>query len=98
MTRGTTPTIRITVKDIESLDGNDVYVTIKQGCVNLTIEGDDLTIDENTIEFTLTQEQTLMFRQGPAKIQVRGKHGDTAWASQVVTANNINPILRDGVS
>ena len=97
MTRGTTPTIRITVKDIESLDGNDVYVTIKQGCVNLTIEGDDLTIDENTIEFTLTQEQTLMFRQGPAKIQVRGKHGDTAWASQVVTANNINPILRDGV-
>ena len=97
MTRGTTPTIRITVKDIESLDNTDVYVTIKQGCVNLTIEGDALTIDENVIEFTLTQEQTLMFRQGPAKIQVRGRHGETAWASQVVTANSINPILRDGV-
>lgn len=97
MTRGTTPTIRITVKGVESLEGNDLYVTIKQGCVNLTIEGDALTINENTIEFTLTQEQTLMFRQGPAKIQVRGRHGETAWASQVVTADSINPILRDGV-
>lgn len=97
MTRGTTPSYIITIKDLDDLAGNHVEVDIKQGAALLQFEDDDVIIDENTIKITLTQEQTLTLSAGSAKLQVRGIRQDgTAWASNIITVP-VNPILRAGV-
>ena len=96
MTRGTTPNFTITMIGITTLAGTSLYVTLKQGCVLLTIENDRLTIEDNKISFTLTQTEMLMFRQGTAKLQVRGVKDGTAWASKIKEVE-INMILKDGV-
>lgn len=93
MTRGTTPTFIITVKDIETLQNNSVYVTFKQNDVCLTLKDKDITIEENRISAYLTQEQTLQFRHGLAKMQVRGiDMNGTAWASNIVNVP-VNQVL-----
>ena len=93
MTRGTTPTFIITVKDLDTLQNNSVYVTFKQSDVCLTLKDKDITIEENRISLYLTQEQTLQFRHGLAKLQVRGVDiNGTAWASNIVNVP-INPVL-----
>jgi hypothetical protein len=97
MTRGTTPSYIITIKDLDDLAGNHVEVDIKQGAALLQFEDDDVIIDENTIKITLTQEQTLTLSAGSAKLQVRGiRQEGTVWASSIITVP-VNPILRAGL-
>lgn len=93
MTRGTTPNYIITVKDLDTLQDNSVYVTFKQSDVCLTLKDDDITIEDNKISVYLTQEQTLQFRHGVAKLQVRGVDlNGTAWASNIVNVP-VNTVL-----
>ena len=93
MTRGTTPNYIITVKDLDTLQDNSVYVTFKQSDVCLTLKDKDITIEENKISVYLTQEQTLQFRHGVAKLQVRGVDlNGTAWASNIVNVP-VNAVL-----
>ena len=64
----TTPTISLVVEGV-NLTGQDVYVTLKQGCLELTKTGADLTVTTTThdqvtdtnIAFTLTQEESAAF-------------------------------------
>ena len=93
MTRGTTPTYILTVKDLDTLQNNSVYVTFKQSDICLTLKGEDITIEENRIFVYLTQEQTLQFRHGLAKLQVRGVDiNGSAWASNIVNVP-VNAVL-----
>ena len=96
MTRGTTPVYEITVKDFDTLEGHQVEVSLKQKDALLVFKHDDVEIEDNVIAVTLTQEETLRFTKGTAKLQVRGIDATgTAWASSIVSIY-INPILRDG--
>ena len=93
MTRGTTPTFIITVKDLDTLQNNSVYITFKQSDVCLTLKDKDITIEENRISAYLTQEQTLQFRKKKKKMQVRGiDMNGTAWASNIVNVP-VNQVL-----
>lgn len=60
----TTPTISLTVEDID-LTGKDVYVTLEQGSHQLTKKGNELAISvedtDTNITLTLTQEESGMF-------------------------------------
>lgn len=60
----TTPTISLTVEDID-LTGKDVYVTLEQGCNQLTKKGSQLAISieegDTVINLTLTQEESGRF-------------------------------------
>lgn len=60
----TTPTISLTVEDID-LTGKDVYVTLEQGSHQLTKAGSQLSISmeeaDTVIYMTLTQEESAMF-------------------------------------
>ena len=86
MYQATTPTIKCIFceHDMEILDASraNIYFTISQGNIVLTKDKDSIQIEDNILTVTLTQQNTLMFKKGPAKIQVRGKlPNGTAWAS-----------------
>ena len=65
----TTPSISLTVED-KDLTGQDVYVSLEQGTIELTKKGTDLTISTSThgqitdtdIVLVLTQEESAMFK------------------------------------
>lgn len=61
----TTPTISLTVEGVD-LTGQDVYVSLAQGAVELTKTGADLTItheeDDTKIIFQLSQDESAVFK------------------------------------
>ena len=86
MYQATTPTIQCIFCEHDATilqdSQNDIYFTISQGHIVLTKDKDSITIEDNVLTVQLTQQNTLMFKPGPAKIQVRGKlPNGTAWAS-----------------
>ena len=81
MIRGTTPTFRLTIQPKQgSVDlsvADNVYVTIKQGNVNIELTGDELEIDENVISCWIPQEKSLrLFDGAAAKLQVNWTYTD----------------------
>ena len=99
MRRGTTPTLSITVTGLSVSDLKTIYVTFKQGDIELTKTTEDVSIDDyyNTISVPLTQEDTLKFN-GNVSVQIRGLLADdvTAIASKIKTIS-MDKILLDGV-
>ena len=91
MTRGTTPTYTIVFDDAE-MDFTQVgyfYLTLKQ-CeskeITTRIDAGSPLIDvqNKTITWKLTQEETLLFKEGEADLQIRGMFfDDTAFATKV---------------
>lgn len=100
MRRGTTPTITITVTG-EDFAGATMYVTLEQGDVELTKTGTDVVVTAtqtgSTVEIFLSQEETLMFTKGTAKIQIRWiDQGGIAQASPIKNIT-VDAILLEGV-
>ena len=65
MIQWTTPTITLTVSGVENLDlaeAEEVVVTLTQGNYQLQKTGNDLTIDENTVAFRLTEDESRRFQ------------------------------------
>lgn len=60
----TTPTIQLIVEGVD-ITGKDAYVTLEQGCKELTKSGSDLTVSaedaDTNITFVLTQEESAIF-------------------------------------
>ena len=58
---GTTPTFTLTFEGVDFTITTDIIVTFTDPAKNvvLELEGDQLTVGEKTIEFALTQAQTL---------------------------------------
>lgn len=104
MTRGTTPTYTIVFDDAE-MDLAQVayfFLTLKQ-CetkeVTTKIEAGSPYIDvqNKTITWTLTQEDTLLFKEGEADLQIRGMFlDDTAFATKVYRVP-VNRVLYEEV-
>lgn len=98
MRRGTSPTLKLTTD--QDWTGYEVIVTIEEdssvtGNIELNFEGDRLTIENNTIYVTLTQEETLKFKK-KAKIQIKGKRGNNVIATDI-SSIPILPILNEEV-
>ena len=95
--RGSTPinVFRVNV----DLTGATVYVTYAQaGVVKIEKTGTDLTITEDTVSTTLTQEDTLKLASNQlVEMQIRYVKSDgTADGSNIVTAS-VGKILKDGL-
>lgn len=98
MTRGTTPTITLTVTDVP-LTGASLYLAFRQGRHLLLKSGDDLTVDtgESTVEVTLTQAETLQFAPGSCEIQIRGVYATgTSFATEIIT-DTVYDVIQNGV-
>ena len=94
--RGTTPlnTFNVNVDLREAR----IYISYYQrGRVVVEKTGEDLEVTANQITTALTQEETLSFKTGPVKIQIRYVMPDgTADASNIIDTTS-EEILKDGV-
>ena len=88
MRQGTTPTIQITVNNIDLADMERIYVVFEQNG-NLLKKGmTDLKVENNVISVLLTQEETLSFKNGNCNIQLRMiTYDGIAMASSIKTVN-----------
>jgi hypothetical protein len=86
MRQGTTPTIQITINDIDLNEMQNIYVVFEQNGYILKKESSDLDIEGNTISVSLSQEETLNFKEGTCNIQLRMiTKGGVAIASSIKT-------------
>lgn len=104
ITRGTTPTARLTAKNV-NLTEKQLQITFQTGDRKIIKEtaGGDITVTydsenaKSVIQVTLTQEETLLLKSGAGRCQIRwiselGQAGATKIASFTV-----DPILKDGI-
>ena len=96
MRRGSTPTNTFEV-DLD-LTAATIFVSYEQnGSIIIEKTGTDLTVTDESIELTLTQEETLRFRPGEVLIQIRYVFPNgTADASNIIRTT-AERILKDGV-
>lgn len=86
MRQGTMPTIQITINDIDLNEMQNIYVVFEQNGYILKKESSDLDIEGNTISVSLSQEETLNFKEGTCNIQLRMiTKGGVAIASPIKT-------------
>lgn len=101
MIRGTTPTIKITILNLDLEQIESFFLVIKQNVINSAIVEktiDDVIIDaENKcVLCQLTQEDTLKLQNGAADMQVRIKDkSGNVMATSVVTLQ-IDRLLKGG--
>jgi len=99
ITRGTTPSIPVTVP--MNLEGYTCYLSIgkKVRAPYFTADNSQMTAtygETSTLIFTLTQDQTLACKAGKALIQLRIIDGDAALASTTAEIE-IFDVVKDGV-
>ena len=86
MVNGTTIPITLTVGESGEIDlttAINVYVTLSQGNTVITLSGDELSVSDNTVEFNLTQQQSLNLSVGtPVSVQVNWTYYDTNGRAQ----------------
>lgn len=86
MRQGTTPTIQITINDIDLNEMQNIYVVFEQNGYIFKKESSDLDIEGNVISVLLSQEETLNFKEGTCNIQLRMiTKGGVAIASPIKT-------------
>ena len=93
--RGSTPTNIFCVN--VDLRGAMVYITYKQnGEIIVEKSGDDIAIEETYVSTKLTQEETLRFKDGVVRIQIRYvRESGQADASNILETR-AEEILKDG--
>lgn len=95
MRRGTTPKITITTE----FDWTDyaVQITMKENDIELVFEEARIIKSEDgtTLEFNLTQEETLMFTK-KAQVQIKAKLGSSVIATDIASLS-VLPILNEEV-
>ena len=101
----TTPTISLTVEGVD-LTGQDVYVSLAQGAVELTKTGEDLTItheeDDTKIIFQLSQDESAVFKFNSSVsvqvnwISVAGVRSATEIKSIPVMKNLLDEVIAYG--
>ena len=100
MHRGTTPSIVINVTG-EDFENSTLYVTLDQDTTQVTKTGEDVIVTPtdtgSTVSIFLSQEETLKFSKGSAKIQIRWIDSSNVAQASPIKNINVDPILLEGV-
>lgn len=100
MVKGTTPTFKLTINDdsVNLLDASNIYVTFKQPCgISLTKSGGSLDVSAKEVDVYLSQEDTLLFVEGPMGIQLNWTYQDGQRACSDIVNVAVKPNLYEGV-
>lgn len=98
-TRGTTPTYTIAFPDIDFSTLTDIYITFeqtKQG-VEITKHGDDLAWAADHVSVRLSQADTLKFKAGEIKVQVRAIDNTDNAVASTIWYEDVNDVLYEKV-
>ena len=99
ITRGTTPTITYTFDLVDVSNITTAYLTITQGervIIEKTLN--DAEIGENSLVWTLTQDETLQLEEDASvKIQCRYKTGDGMAYATKKTTTKVYGVEKEGV-
>ena len=97
MYRYTTPTLPITISDLDFSTVSLFRVAIEQNGVEIlkVINADDASVDaeHKTINVALTQEETASFKDGIVEIQVRAKLTGGSVLATKVAKLSVNDVL-----
>lgn len=98
MRRGTTPTIKFHLKNVDLEYLENIYITLKQNEYMLTKTNDELVFDaeNNIVSTTLSQAETLSFNTGLVDIQLRATTKDGKSVGSAVLTRNMEGILLEG--
>lgn len=97
MRRGTTPTLRIEVKGIPIEDLKSIYVTLKQGDIEITKDISNIEKDADILVVRLRQEETLAFSAGWIQVQLRAVTTDGIATAGPIKNISMNDILLEEV-
>lgn len=94
MVQATTPTFLLTLPSSVDLSLiQTMLFTLEQGCVEIDKTGNDLSIDGQTVSVWLSQEETLQFKKGPAKLQLNWTYSDGKRACSKIVGVEVSPNL-----
>lgn len=97
MRRGTTPTNTFKV-DIDLREAAVMYITYSQlGKTIVEKEIQDITIEEDTLSVTLTQEETLAFCAGEVEVQIRARFPGGLAVESEIKKTTAERVLKEGV-
>lgn len=101
MYRSTTPTVILHIKnedfDMNQIEICHVAIESENGRIRKVYENPEINVEEKTLTFTMTQEDTLNFMVGNIKIQTKMKLiGGAVVASKIITTR-MNEILEEEV-
>lgn len=99
MVRGTTPRIKLKLKNCDVSLLKNIYVTFKQADKVLEKVNADIVIDKenNAIIICFTQEDTLYFDVSDLEIQIRATTINGAAVASKIIREPIKRILKRGV-
>lgn len=97
MRRGTTPTLKIRITGVDLGELENIYITIRQGNIEVTKTGYQLEVKDGIIYAALTQEDTLKFRQSCVWVQMRATTKDGLAVASNIRMVEMKDILKDGV-
>ena len=99
MVQATTPTFVLNLPDtVDLTQAANVYFALKQGCVLIEKETDELTIEPHTVYVALSQAETLQLSAGSAHLQLNWTYADgsracTNVATVQVTSNLLKVVV-----
>jgi hypothetical protein len=98
--RYTTPVFTLTFSemDLDLTQAEEVFVTFRQACKLMTVTGDDLTVGEQTIAVSFTQEETAEFCEGDVEIQANWVIAGKRAASEVVNYQFTKQLLQEVIA
>lgn len=99
MTRGTTPRLKLKLKNCDVSLLKNIYVTFKQADKVIEKVNADIIIDKenNALVIFFTQEDTLYFDVSDVEIQVRATTINGAAVASKIVREPVKRILKRGV-
>ena len=97
MVQATTPTFVLTLPNTVDLSlAENVYFSLKQGANSIVKTGDALVIDGQTVSVYLSQEETLPFFGGIARLQLNWTYDNGSRAcSKIVSVPVGDNLLKE---
>lgn len=94
MVQATTPTFLLTLPSTVDLSLiNTMMFTLEQGSLEIDKTGSDLEISGQVVSVYLTQEETMKFKKGPARLQLNWTYPDGKRACSNIVTIDVSPNL-----
>ena len=97
MRRGTTPTLEFELEDVDLTNIKIAMLTIKQDYKNVINQELEIDTEREILHTSLTQEQTLLFKPGPCKIQIKVEFLDGMVSATDIQTIDVRAILNEEI-